>query len=211
MARRYTRPGARCVSGLAKSTDAGATWAHISSPLPNVPTTAVAIDPFNTNHVYVGDDLGVFVSTDGGLTWTSFNDGLFEATIVGDLVISPSNRSIRLASHSNGVFTRKLLSTSPTSVGQDSETPQQFVLHQNFPNPFNPTTRIAYSLSRASHITLNVFDLAGREVATLIDRNEEAGLHSAKFDATRLASGVYIYRLEAGGKVIDSKKALLVR
>ena len=159
----YVAFGGFDTTRLAKSTDAGLTWTHISSPLPNVPTTAVAVDPFNTNHVYVGNDLGVYVSTDAGLTWTSFNDGLFEAVIVGDLVISPSNRSIRLASHSNGVFTRKLLSTSPTGVEEQLQgVPEQFVLHQNFPNPFNPTTRIPYSVSRSGRVTLTVYDIAGR-------------------------------------------------
>jgi hypothetical protein len=177
-----------------------------------VPTTAVAIDPFNPDYVYVGNDLGVFVSTDAGMTWSSFNDGLFEAVVVGDLVISPSNRSIRLASHSNGVFTRKLLSTSPTGVEEQQMTvPEHFVLHQNFPNPFNPTTRIPYSVSRGGHVELTVYDITGRAILTLVDRNEQPGLHIAEFDASHLASGVYLYRLEAGGIAVATKKALLMR
>jgi hypothetical protein len=197
---------------LAKSTNAGLTWMHINSPLPNVPTTAVAIDPFNTDHVYVGNDLGVFVSTDAGSTWASFNDGLFEAVTVGDLVISPSNRSIKLATHSNGVFTRKLLSSSPTDVGEEHRSlPGQFVLYQNFPNPFNPTTRILYSLSERARVTLKLYDIAGREVSTVVDGIEGAGLHFAEFDASHLASGVYLYRLKVAGRVVDLKKALLLR
>jgi hypothetical protein len=207
----YVAFGGFDTTRLAKSTDAGLTWTHISSPLPNVPTTAVAIDPFNTNHIYVGDDLGVFVSTDGGASWASFNDGLFEAVTVADLVISPSNRSIRLASHSNGVFTRKILSTSPTGVEERQGIPEQFVLHQNFPNPFNPTTRIPYSLSRREHVTLKVYDIAGREISTLIDHDEEPGLYFAEFDASRLASGVYFYGLQVGGRLVDARKALLMR
>jgi photosystem II stability/assembly factor-like uncharacterized protein len=197
---------------LAKSTNAGLTWMHINSPLPNVPTTAVAIDPFNTDHVYVGNDLGVFVSTDAGSTWASFNDGLFEAVTVGDLVISPSNRSIKLATHSNGVFTRKLLSSSPTGAGEEHRSlPDQFVLHQNFPNPFNPTTRIPYSLSERTRVTLKLYDIAGREVSTVVDGIEGVGLHFAEFDASHLASGVYLYRLRVGGRAVDVKKALLMR
>jgi photosystem II stability/assembly factor-like uncharacterized protein len=207
----YVAFGGFDTTRLAKSTDAGLTWTHISSPLPNVPTTAVAIDPFNTNHIYVGDDLGVFVSTDGGASWASFNDGLFEAVTVADLVISPSNRSIRLASHSNGVFTRKTLSTLPTGVEERQGMPEQFVLHQNFPNPFNPTTRIPYSLSKREHVTLKVYDIAGHEISTLIDRNEESGLYFAEFNASRLASGVYFYGLQVGGRLVDARKALLMR
>ncbi|HCV43446.1 MAG TPA: hypothetical protein DGH68_08165 [Bacteroidetes bacterium] len=208
----YVAFGGFDTTRLAKSTNAGLTWTHINSPLPNVPTTAVAIDPFNTNHVYVGNDLGVFVSADAGSTWASFNDGLFEAVMVGDLVISPSNRSIKLATHSNGVFTRKLLSSLPTGVEEERRSlPDWFMLHQNFPNPFNPTTHIPYSLSRSGRVALKVFDIAGRGVVTLVDQSQTAGLHIAEFEATSLASGVYVYRLEVEGRVIACRKALLLR
>ena len=197
---------------VAKSTDAGVTWRHISTPLPNVPATAVAVDPFNTNHVYVGTDLGVFVSTDAGMAWTSFNDGLAEAVIVGDLVISPSNHSIRVATHSNGVYTRKLVSSIPTGVTeQPADVPTGFSLSQNFPNPFNPTTRITYSLADQVSVSLKVFDLTGREVSELVHQVEEAGSHTVEFDASRLSSGVYLYRLRVGNRIVDTKKALLLR
>jgi hypothetical protein len=197
---------------IAKSTDAGVTWTHISSPLPNVPASAVAIDPFNTNHVYVGTDLGVFVSTDAGMTWASFNDGLAEAVIVGDLVISPSNRSIRVATHSNGVYTRKLVSSIPTGVEeQPASVPVGFSLSQNFPNPFNPTTTISYSLSEGGFVSLKVFDTAGREVSDLVHQMEEAGSHTVEFDAIHLSSGVYLYTLRMGNRIVDTKKALLLR
>ena len=208
----YVAFGGFDTTRLAKSTDAGLTWTDVSGSLPNVPTTAVAIDPFNSNHVYVGDDLGVFVSTDHGSTWTTFNEGLFEAVIVGDLVITPSNKSIRLATHSNGVFTRKLLSSIPTGVDiTQEEVPGAFVLHQNFPNPFNPTTRIPYSLSHSARVLLTVYDISGREVSRLVDGAQEAGEHVAVFDAGYLASGVYLVRLEVDNRLVGLKKAVLVR
>jgi photosystem II stability/assembly factor-like uncharacterized protein len=208
----YVTFGGFDTTRLAKSTDAGLTWTQISSPLPNAPTTAVAVDPFNTSHVYVGDDVGVFVSTDAGLTWTSFNDGLPEAAIAGDLVITPSNRSIRLASHSNGVFTRKLLSSAPTAVeNAGQELPEVFALRQNFPNPFNPVTQISYALPKSGHVLLRVYDVLGHEVSTLVDRAEQAGDHVAPFDASRLASGVYLYSLEVDQRAVGLRKALLLR
>jgi hypothetical protein len=96
-------------------------------------------------------------------------------------------------------------------VWKNNEIPDQFTLHQNFPNPFNPTTRIPYLLSNREHVTLKVYDIGGHEISTLVDRNEDAGLHFAEFDASHLASGVYFYRLQVGGSVIGARKALLMR
>lgn len=93
---------------LFKSTSDGDTWADISGSLPDVPATAIAIDPSHTNHLFVGNDLGVFISTDGGGAWLAYNEGLTDAVLVSDLTISPSNRMLRLTTHGNGVFERRL-------------------------------------------------------------------------------------------------------
>jgi dienelactone hydrolase len=88
--------------------------------------------------------------------------------------------------------------------------PRSFSLAQNYPNPFNPTTTIDFSLPTAAHVTLKVFDPLGREVATLVDKIEPAGVNSLKFDASRLSSGVYYYRITAGS-FVGTKQMLLVR
>jgi hypothetical protein len=77
--------------------------------------------------------------------------------------------------------------------------PAAFALEQNYPNPFNPSTTIRFILPVAAGVTLKVYDLLGREVATLCDaRAYEAGSQSVEFDASSASSGVYLYRLEAG-------------
>jgi Glycosyl hydrolases family 28/Secretion system C-terminal sorting domain len=88
--------------------------------------------------------------------------------------------------------------------------PVGFELEQNYPNPFNPATVIGYSVPRFAHVTLIVFDVLGREAATLVDRNEPAGEYHVQFDGSRLASGVYYYRLNAGG-LTETKKLMLVK
>lgn len=80
----------------------------------------------------------------------------------------------------------------------------------NYPNPFNPTTRVDYGLSNDTHVLLRVFDVLGREVAVLVDELQTAGFKSVEFDASSLPSGIYVYKLQAG-KVIDTKKMLLMR
>ncbi len=101
----------------------------------------------------------------------------------------------------------------PTSVGQVSETPEEFQLYQNYPNPFNPTTTISFQIPNhkpQSLITLKIFDLLGREAATLVNEEMKPGSYEQVFDASGLASGVYLYRLDAGG-FVQAKKLLLLR
>ena len=81
---------------------------------------------------------------------------------------------------------------------------------KNYPNPFNPTTTISYNLPASGHVTLKVYDILGREVVTLTSENQSAGAHSAIFDGTHFARGVYFYRLIAPG-VAQVKKMLMTK
>jgi hypothetical protein len=92
----------------------------------------------------------------------------------------------------------------------DQPIPDRYDLAQNYPNPFNPSTVVEYSLPAAVHVTLKVYDLLGREVATLVDGLQLPGAHSVRFDARSLATGPYFYRLSAGG-FVQVKKMVLVR
>jgi hypothetical protein len=89
------------------------------------------------------------------------------------------------------------------------ETPASFAVAEAFPNPFNPTTAIRYQLSANSHVSLKVFDTSGRLVGMLVDGMREAGTHEAAFDGSNLASGVYIYTLNAGGQIASGKMMML--
>ena len=92
----------------------------------------------------------------------------------------------------------------------EGELPEMFTLSQNYPNPFNPSTTISYRLPTQSNVTLKVFDVLGREVATLVNSVEQPGYKSAKFNANNLVSGVYYYRLQAGN-FVETKKLVLLR
>lgn len=88
--------------------------------------------------------------------------------------------------------------------------PQQFELSQNYPNPFNPTTTIAFSLPEANNVTLKVFAALGREVATLVNGVRSAGRYDVEFNASSLASGMYLYRLQTGS-FVETKKLVLMK
>lgn len=90
-----------------------------------------------------------------------------------------------------------------------SELPSSIDLLQNYPNPFNPSTTISYQLPVDSKIELKVFDMLGREVATLVNGRMEAGFHQITFNGSELASGIYIYRLNAGNTIITRKLTLI--
>lgn len=107
-----------------------------------------------------------------------------------------------------------LLHSTTTAVDErqaTNEMPDKFVLAQNYPNPFNPSTQITFALSTAQKVTLKVFDLVGKEVATLLQNaHKPAGVHQLTFDAATLSSGVYFYQLRAG-EFVETKKMLLAR
>ncbi|MFQ5627130.1 MAG: T9SS type A sorting domain-containing protein, partial [bacterium] len=86
----------------------------------------------------------------------------------------------------------------------------RFGLEQNYPNPFNPTTTISYSIAQLDFVKLKIYDLLGREVRTLVDKNQEAGTYTINLDASRLASGVYFYKLQTKN-FVETKKMSLVR
>lgn len=90
------------------------------------------------------------------------------------------------------------------------EMPKQYALEQNYPNPFNPTTTIAYQLPAASNVSLKVFDMLGKEVATLVNGRQEAGAYTVNFNANQLSSGIYFYRLQAGN-FLQTRKMMLLK
>jgi hypothetical protein len=145
-----------------------------------------------------GDSLDVFVDDDAIQVGTT-------ATLIGN-----TSRTWY-----DGVSYAKV-EAGPDGVAADGPLlPSGFALSQNYPNPFNPTTAIRYQLPGASWVTLKVFDVLGREVATLVGERKLAGSHVVRFDGSSLASGVYVYRLTAEdastGSVVLTKKLLLLR
>ncbi|MFZ4620216.1 MAG: T9SS type A sorting domain-containing protein [Bacteroidota bacterium] len=194
-------------SHVFRSSDAGKTWSDISSNLPDLPVQSVCVDPLNSSDVYLGTDLGVYRSVNSGATWETWFDGMPFAMVL-DVSVSKKDHRLRAATFGNGVYQRKLRPKQTLGVQlADRSVPTEYQLAQNYPNPFNPSTTIEYSI--AEHlpglknlegvpVTIKMYDISGKEIATLVNEHKNAGLYSVRWDASRYSSGTYFVRMTAG-------------
>ena len=132
-------------------------------------------------------------------------------TIGGDYLQVPA-KTLRHREYDNVEF--RIITGTRTYASEQTDgialVPQNFALEQNYPNPFNPTTTIYYDLPKFSHVTLTVYNLTGREVATLVSANQPSGHYAITWDATSFASGVYVYQLQAGA-YSETRKMLFLK
>ncbi len=133
-----------------------------------------------------------------------------KTTSLGDGVFTVKDFSIN--SNDGHLYGDVQLSAIPTDVKtekQFSQLPNQYSLEQNYPNPFNPSTTIEFKLPETSHVTLKIYDITGREVASLVNEDKTAGNYKVNFNASNLASGVYFYRIQSGNYVKTNKMILM--
>ncbi|HXG00184.1 MAG TPA: T9SS type A sorting domain-containing protein [Bacteroidota bacterium] len=149
------------------------------------------------------------------LRWYSFSSG-FEISSsasshtkssIGQTLIGSSQGASSIVI--SGFLADTLLRSRVVAVNEQSDLPITYALHQNYPNPFNPTTTIKYQLPASVFVTLKVFDIVGREVATLVSDFQQPGYYTAEWNAGGIASGVYFYRIQAGSFAATRKLMLL--
>ena len=161
-------------------------------------------------NVLDNDDVG----RDHVLRWASdMNDLVWnEPTRHGTVTFLEGNKvQLSTVNAITGVDTLTIDFTPPVTQVETNpaQAPVEFNLAQNYPNPFNPTTNIEFSLPAASEVTLTVYDMLGKEVATLVNDVKSAGTHSVTFDGSNLTSGVYFYKLATGSDVQMNKMMLI--
>jgi len=188
--------------GIFLSTDNGLSWNAINTGLTNTVVHTIAI--FGTK-LLAGTDGGVFLSENNGTSWV--NMGLQVHSIQAFAFLGLN----LYAGTGNGGVWRRPLSDMITSVKSPSTNfPESFILCQNYPNPFNPMTTISFSLPSKSFVSLKVFDIIGREVATIVSEELSAGTYSRQWYVASMPSGVYLYRLQSGS-YIQTKKLVLLK
>jgi hypothetical protein len=188
--------------GIYISSNSGASWTYNSSF--TLWTKAFAI---NGNTIFAGTGAsGFYVSNDNGLNWTPKNEGLSYNNITNICTIG---NYIFISTLDENVYRRQLSElTGIQPISQ--QVPSHFSLSQNYPNPFNPTTKFKIEIAKSSYTKLTVFDVLGREVATLVNQQLQPGTYEVNWDASNYPSGVYYYKISAEG-YSDTKKMILLK
>jgi hypothetical protein len=188
--------------GVCLSTDNGTIWTAVDTGLRLVTSLAVV-----GKCLFAGTYTGVFLSTNNGTNWTDVSTGLTNTSIQTLIVFD----SYLFAGGNGGMWRRPLSEMITTGVEHyPNPIPVHLALLQNFPNPFNSTTTIPFSLASKSYVSLKVFDLLGREVATIVSEDLGPGNYSRRWNANNNSSGAYFCRLQIES-FIETRLLLLLK
>jgi len=158
-------------------------------------------------YVLVGCDSGVVVSRDNGANWVGKSEGLNSNMRVASKLFYANNFVFASVS---AVLWRRPFTDAVNVRIISSEVPGEYSLNQNYPNPWNPSTTIKYSVVNNVHVDLIVYDVTGREVARLVNENQSPGTYEITWAPAELTSGIYFYRLQAGS-YSDTKRMILIK
>jgi len=196
-----------------KTTNSGNKWINISGDLPDVPVNdgMFYYPGYSTSVLLIATDVGVFISNDGG-SWTELANGL-PNTVSIHLDYNLAQKKLRVGTHGRGVweFSGSIIGI----INRNSNIPESFMLYQNLPNPFNPSTLIKFDIpsgvkNQPSNVKLIIIDILGREIAIPVNEKLIAGSYEVNWNASGYPSGVYFYRLIADD-FVDVKKMLFVK
>ncbi|HAP35516.1 MAG TPA: hypothetical protein DCQ28_06075 [Bacteroidetes bacterium] len=163
---------------------------------------------------FTGDTSGFGISNNGETVWLENAAGLLIDTVA--IPALGNDTSYARVPDGSSNFVKKSPVTKGTTNGTGTFVhPKQiaanvYTLNQNYPNPFNPTTTITYQVAASTMVTLKIYDVVGREVATVVNQRQDAGEYRTTFNASALCNGVYFYRLNAGN-YSEMKKMVLMK
>jgi photosystem II stability/assembly factor-like uncharacterized protein len=206
--------------GFVYSTDNGTSWAGSGLNFTEM-DMAVSLAVHN-NQLFVLTEMGgIYYSSDNGVSWNhidtaviSINNDFFPSTTsftVNADADDSTQSNLFIVSGSNSIWRRSITYKVTDVTDKKQLHMSQFVLHQNYPNPFNPSTAISFYVPAQTIVTLKVYDLLGKEVATLVNNETmSAGSHTKQWNASTVSSGMYFYRMQAG-VVSQSRKMMVVK
>lgn len=191
--------------GIFKTTDNGLSWISLE-----IGSTDVNCILDINNYLICGTGRGVYYSSNSGNSWIYLNNGLDSQRVYSLMV---SGNYLYAGTEANAVWrldVSQIIGINPVNT----EIPKSFKLHQNFPNPFNPETKISFDIpassSGAGNVVLLIYDSKGKLIQKVVDQRMSPGTYSVSFDGSNFASGVYFYSL-VSGDFKDSKKMILIK
>jgi photosystem II stability/assembly factor-like uncharacterized protein len=189
-----------------RTTNSGFNWTRINIINAVIGAYSVAFTDENTGYICGWE--GITKTTNGGYNWYYLNR--FTNYALFDIDFTGVNTGYAVGSFGTIIKTTtgggNYIGIKPVS----NSVPVKYHLYQNYPNPFNPSTNIKFELPKQEFVTIKIFDVMGREVASLVNETKEAGYHSIVFNGADLSSGLYIYKIEAGD-FTDTKKMILIK
>jgi hypothetical protein len=195
---------------MGKTTDGGANWVTFGVPDFEEIYDLFFISP--DSGVVVGKPSMVRFTADGGNTWEE--DPEITSLLAGSSIkkIGALSEEFGIAiTDSGSIISFATDSSLLTAVSDEDIQIHNYSLSNNYPNPFNPSTIIEYNLPQYGFVTLTVYDMLGREIATLVNEEKSAGNHKFEFNAGDLASGIYYYHLNVGYEFVETKKMVLMK
>ncbi|MDD5360642.1 MAG: T9SS type A sorting domain-containing protein [Ignavibacteria bacterium] len=192
-----------------KTINGGVNWFSINGDLPDSPVNdGMFYYPGHaTNVILAATDIGVFMTNNNGVNWIELANGL-PNTVAMHLDYNAAANKLRIGTHGRGTW--EMSGTLIGITNYSSIVPDKFFMSQNYPNPFNPSTKITFGIKEAGFVTLKVYDMLGREVSSLVNKDLKAGTYDVTFSGANLTSGIYFYRLTAG-KFSETKRLSFIK
>jgi hypothetical protein len=182
---------------IVRTTDLGATWFDVTGDFTGQPVNAIAIDPSNPSHWYIGTDVGVWASGNGGVNWIPFETGFPNAVVV-DLEIRDADRKLVAGTHGRGAWEVDI-PPGATSADVAVQASRNLMLDEPQPNPVSERTLLRYAAKSQSTISLRIYDVQGRLVSDLVDSGPADGIiRTTPWFAADVPSGVYFAVLQVG-------------
>lgn len=188
-----------------RTLNGGQTWEAIDNGLPDVPVNTMVIDPSNPEILYIGNDLGVWISQNGGNSWAPYGESGPQAMLVMHLSVIPQTRKLRVATHGLGMWQINMADPSPVNTPADVATGLKV-----FPNPASDRISVAYMLDKPGEVSVCITDMSGRMVQQTAYTHETAGEHTAFLNVSRVPSGVYAVSVKCRNSGIMTSEVVVI-
>ncbi|MBD3169874.1 MAG: T9SS type A sorting domain-containing protein [candidate division Zixibacteria bacterium] len=188
-------------STVFRTSDGGESWHDITGDLPLIPVNDLDVDPYDPNHLFVATDVTVMHTIDLGEHWEPYGSGL-PHVFINDILID-SYGNLRAGTHGRGMWSTSILTSVPEE--RTADLPYDFRIDAPYPNPFNPGAKIGFALKHSGTVKIEVINIMGQKVRTLVDKSQNAGFHTVIWDGrdnsgSGVSSGIYLFRMEFDGK-----------